>query len=257
MTIHKIEKGDTLSSIAKKYNTTVDAIARENGIADKNLIYAGDSLNIPRASSAEVTVKNELPVWGYKTDGQVGAAISSLSNSLYKEGENRRSERPSLPEESNNDEIRELVSKLTGMDFSYDPENDTAYKLIRDENRKNARLAMEDALGRATALSGGYSNSYAQGAAQQAYAGELSKTTKLIPELWEAAYDRFDSDRDALMESIDLLSELDNDEFDRYNTLMKLYLSEGEQLFDNYKWASEEEFDRFLDYTELMHKLTK
>lgn len=41
-----VAKGDTLSSIAKRYNTTVDAIVKANGIPNKNLIYVGQELII-------------------------------------------------------------------------------------------------------------------------------------------------------------------------------------------------------------------
>ena len=44
MTTHKIKSGETLTSIAGMYNTTVDEIAKANGIQNKNLIYAGDTL---------------------------------------------------------------------------------------------------------------------------------------------------------------------------------------------------------------------
>ena len=41
-----IKKGDTLSGIAKKFNTTVKELARKNNIKDINKIYAGDVLKI-------------------------------------------------------------------------------------------------------------------------------------------------------------------------------------------------------------------
>jgi len=41
-----VAKGDTLSSIAKRYNTTVDALVKANGIPNKNLIYVGQELII-------------------------------------------------------------------------------------------------------------------------------------------------------------------------------------------------------------------
>ena len=47
MVVTKFKKGDTLSAIAKRYGTTVQAIAEANSIADVNKIYVGDSLNIP------------------------------------------------------------------------------------------------------------------------------------------------------------------------------------------------------------------
>ena len=42
----QVEAGDTLGKIADEYDTTVDALVRDNNIADKNLIHVGDKLTI-------------------------------------------------------------------------------------------------------------------------------------------------------------------------------------------------------------------
>ncbi len=44
---YTVQSGDTLSAIAKRYGTTVDAICQANGIEDPNLIKAGEELTIP------------------------------------------------------------------------------------------------------------------------------------------------------------------------------------------------------------------
>ncbi|ESU71115.1 peptidase [Geobacillus thermopakistaniensis] len=43
---YTIQKGDTLSKIAKKYNTTVDALQKLNGIRNPNLIRVGQKLRV-------------------------------------------------------------------------------------------------------------------------------------------------------------------------------------------------------------------
>lgn len=43
---YTVQKGDTLSKIAKKYGTTVAALAAANNIANPNLIYVGQKLKI-------------------------------------------------------------------------------------------------------------------------------------------------------------------------------------------------------------------
>ena len=43
---YTVKSGDTLSEIAKKYNTTVNKIASDNGITNINLIYVGQKLII-------------------------------------------------------------------------------------------------------------------------------------------------------------------------------------------------------------------
>ena len=44
---YTIEAGDSLFAIAARFDTTVDAILRENGIANPSLIYVGQVLDIP------------------------------------------------------------------------------------------------------------------------------------------------------------------------------------------------------------------
>ncbi|MDR0899737.1 MAG: C40 family peptidase [Lactobacillaceae bacterium] len=41
-----IQSGDTVWGLAQKFDTTVDAIAQENGLADANYILAGSTLNV-------------------------------------------------------------------------------------------------------------------------------------------------------------------------------------------------------------------
>lgn len=42
-----VRKGDTLSAIARSYNTTVDAIASANGMRNPNYLQVGQVLHIP------------------------------------------------------------------------------------------------------------------------------------------------------------------------------------------------------------------
>ena len=44
---YTVQSGDTLSAIAKRFGTTVNAIAQLNGIKDVNKIYVGQVLRIP------------------------------------------------------------------------------------------------------------------------------------------------------------------------------------------------------------------
>ena len=46
--LYTIRPGDTLSAIAEKYHTTVQKLVRLNHIADPDLIFAGETLKIPR-----------------------------------------------------------------------------------------------------------------------------------------------------------------------------------------------------------------
>ena len=43
---YTVKSGDTLSSIAKKYNTTVTKLVNLNNIKNKNLIYVGQTIKV-------------------------------------------------------------------------------------------------------------------------------------------------------------------------------------------------------------------
>jgi murein DD-endopeptidase MepM/ murein hydrolase activator NlpD len=47
MSTHRIQRGDTLSQLARRYGTSVQALAQANNIRNPNLIIAGRSLQIP------------------------------------------------------------------------------------------------------------------------------------------------------------------------------------------------------------------
>lgn len=53
MADYTIQKGDTLSKIAKANNTTVEALAAANGIKNVNLIRSGAKLSIPSAGTVD------------------------------------------------------------------------------------------------------------------------------------------------------------------------------------------------------------
>lgn len=53
-----VQTGDTVSGLAQKYHTTIDEIQKENKLANVNLIYAGQQLQINSANQSAVTVQN-------------------------------------------------------------------------------------------------------------------------------------------------------------------------------------------------------
>jgi LysM repeat protein len=50
-TVHIVQRGDTLYSVARRYGTTVNAIVQANGLRNSNWIYVGQRLVIPEAGT--------------------------------------------------------------------------------------------------------------------------------------------------------------------------------------------------------------
>jgi soluble lytic murein transglycosylase-like protein len=56
-----VMRGDTLSSIASRYGTTVSALANANNIRNRNLVVIGKRLTIPGAQSASTSSSSAHP----------------------------------------------------------------------------------------------------------------------------------------------------------------------------------------------------
>lgn len=69
----------------------------------------------------------------------------------------------------NRDELDKLRQKYIDTTQNYDPSKDTGYQEYAKMMREQGQLAMEDTVGKSTAATGGYGNSYAQTAGQQVY----------------------------------------------------------------------------------------
>ena len=70
---YTVKKGDTLGAIAKKYNTTVSAIAKLNNITNTNLIYVGQVLTISGATTSTSSSSSSS-----SSSGSNQATITSL-----------------------------------------------------------------------------------------------------------------------------------------------------------------------------------
>jgi len=51
--VHVVQRGETLYSIARRYGTTVEALMRANGLTDPTRIYAGQRLVVPAPGTAQ------------------------------------------------------------------------------------------------------------------------------------------------------------------------------------------------------------
>ena len=71
--------------------------------------------------------------------------------------------------------------------FSYDLNGDALYQQYKDKYIQQGRLAMQDTIGQASAMTGGYGNSYAATAGNQAYQAHLQNLNDIVPQLYQMA----------------------------------------------------------------------
>ncbi len=74
-TSHTVRAGETLSSIAARYDTSISAIARANNIGNPNFIFAGQHLTIPRGDGGGGRAKVSGSVAPLPAPASVGASL--------------------------------------------------------------------------------------------------------------------------------------------------------------------------------------
>lgn len=133
--------------------------------------------------------------------------------------------------------LEEIYDKIVNRDkFKYDVNGDALYQQLAAQYQQQGKLAMEDTMGQAAALTGGYGNSYAVGAGNQVYQGYLQKINEMVPELHDAALARYNAEGEALMDEYALTGDLRDEEYGRYQDELNLYLQDVDRkqgLADN------------------------
>lgn len=164
-------------------------------------------------------------------------------------------------------QIKDLIGQIQGRDeFTYDLNGDALYQQLKDKYIKLGKMAMGDAIGQASAMTGGYGNSYAQSVGQQAYQAQLEHLNDIVPELYQMGLDKYIMEGQELYNQYGMLSNQDAADYGKhrdkvadYNAMLD-YLSgryDSERSFDYGKYADERDFaytrydsDRGLAYNE-------
>lgn len=113
--------------------------------------------------------------------------------------------------------IRSLADRLSEpASFRYDVGCDPLYRQYAERYLSNARRASDDTLADAASYTGGYGNSYAVSAANQAYGNALSGLNDIVPELYQLAYDASRDQRADIQSAFNAYSALDERDYNRY-----------------------------------------
>lgn len=163
---------------------------------------------IPSVSSSTAAALKKLEQ-GYTPSADTSAALDYA--------ESLESLAPGEYDSAFDEQLSALYDQLSSReDFSYDPAADAAFQSYLKRYTREGKAAMADTMAQGAHLTGGYGSTYAQSAAQQAYNSYLAKLSDVLPELQEAAYNRYLDDGEALLQSYQLLRSRDEADYERY-----------------------------------------
>lgn len=118
-------------------------------------------------------------------------------------------------------QINTMMDQYLNRDkFSYDVNADALYQQLKDQYALMGQQAMMDTMGQASALTGGYGNSYAQGVGQQAYQGYMQQLNDKIPDLYQLALNRYMTEGSQMLDNMNLMMQQDSIDYGRYRDQM-------------------------------------
>lgn len=182
--------------------------------------------NISAAESAEAVAKAK---------SALGSALSSRPSAEGSTGSYKSQISSALDELSNREQ------------FSYNPDGDALYRQYKDSYINSGKRAMQDTVGQASALTGGYANSYAQTAGQQAYNNQIQKLNDIVPELYKLAYTKYTDETKDLYNRLLALSDADQTEYDRYRDSVSDWYNDIDMLYNAYTDARDFDYTKTTD----------
>lgn len=125
--------------------------------------------------------------------------------------------------------------------FSFNMNSDKLYQEYRDLYQKQGKQAMQDTVGMTQALSGGYGNSYAATAGQQAYQRYLQDIDSMLPQFEQMAYKTYQAENENLMNKYNVTNDMEKSEYEKYRDAMRDY--QADRAFYDSAYRDERNFD--------------
>lgn len=135
--------------------------------------------------------------------------------------------------------------------FSYDLGTDPLYQQYREQYQRQGRLAMQDSMGQAAALTGGYGSTYGEQVGQQSYNAYLQALNEIVPNLQQQAYQRYQDEGTDLYNRYNLVKGREDTDYGRYRDTVSDYysdLSDARSAYNTEYSADMSQWSTMLNY---------
>lgn len=181
---------------------------------------------------------------GYMPSGSVQAALAYL--------EQVKASKPDAYQSRWDDELTSLYDQIRNRKkFSYDMGTDPLYLQYREQYQRLGRLAMQDTMGQAAALTGGYGSTYGEQVGQQAYNAYLQNLNDIVPQLQQQAYQRYQDEGTDLYSQYSLVKGRDDTDYGRYRYTVSDYysdLSDARSAYNSERSLDQSQWETMLNY---------
>lgn len=216
-----------------------------NGIASDDtggkLIEVENS--IPKQPGTQLNILNPTTAPEYSEYAPSDAV--KAAEELLKQHEGKK---PGEYESTWQSQLNELMDKILNREeFSYDLNGDALYQQYKNQYVQQGKMAMMDTIGQAQAMTGGYGNSYAQNAGQQAYQAHLQGLNDKVPELYQLALSKYQMEGNEMYKQADIVAHREDQDYSRYRDLYGDWQSERDYLTGRYDYERDFDYGRYAD----------
>ena len=140
------------------------------------------------------------------------------------------------------DQINSLMDKIMNRDsFEYDVDNDQLFQQALASAMNSGRTAMQDTIGQASSLTGGYGSTYATTAGNQAYNQFIEDAYNNLPEYYQMAMEAYQMEGQEMYNQLNMLNTADANEWNKLITGYDATYQHRNQLYNEAYTAHRDE----------------
>lgn len=146
--------------------------------------------------------------------------------------------------------IDATLQKIQNRNFSYNFNADPMYQLYKDRYTAEGKQAGMNAAVNAANNTGGFANSYATTASASANNQAMQKLSSMIPQLYQAAAQRFTQEGDQLKTQYTTLTDAENQRYQQFRDQMTDYQTDRGYYYNKYSDSvKNDQWQTQFDYT--------
>jgi len=131
------------------------------------------------------------------------------------------------------DQIKDLMSQILNReDFEYDVDKDTLFQQALASAMGSGKSAMQDTIGQASSLTGGYGSTYATSAGNQAYNAFIEDAYNNLPEYYNMALQAYQAEGQEMYQQLDMLNAADATEWGRTYDTWQSNFANAQQMYN-------------------------
>ena len=131
------------------------------------------------------------------------------------------------------DKVDALMAKIEGREkFSYDFNTDPLFQNALASAMASGQTAMQDTIGQASALTGGYGSSYATSAANQTYNEFVKGAYDKLPDYYNIALNAYNMEGQEMYNQLGMYREADNTAYSRLANAYSANLANADSMYN-------------------------